>query len=144
MSTSHHSARRVRQFPTVEQYMTASPRTISPGSTIATAHRLMRSAGIRHLPVTEKGVIVGEVSVRDLLLLESLPKVDAGEARVYEAMVRDVFLVAPEAPLAEVVETMIDRKLGSAIVVDGPSVVGVLTTIDALRALHELLEQAGD
>jgi acetoin utilization protein AcuB len=121
--------------------MTASPRTISPGSSLAQAHRAMRGAGIRHLPVVEKNVVVGVLSARDLLLLESLPKVDQNEARVYEAMVRDVFSVAPDTPLGEVVETMIARKLGSAIVVDGPNVVGVLTTIDALHALHELLER---
>jgi len=136
-----HSTQRVRQYPTVAQYMTASPRTISPGSTLAQAHRAMRGAGIRHLPVVEKNVVVGVLSARDLLMLESLPKVDQNEARVYEAMIRDVFSVAPNAPLGEVVETMIARKLGSAIVVDGPNVVGVLTTIDALHALHELLEQ---
>jgi acetoin utilization protein AcuB len=121
--------------------MSASPRTISPGSSLATAHRLMRSLGIRHLPVMEKGVVVGILSARDLLMLETLPKVDPAEARVYEAMIRDVFVVAPEAALGEVVQTMIERKLGSAVVADGPHVVGVLTTIDALRALHELLEQ---
>jgi acetoin utilization protein AcuB len=125
----------------VGQFMSASPRTISSGSTLATAHRLMRVAGIRHLPVVEKGALVGVLSARDLLMLESLPKVDPNEARVYEAMVRDVFAVPHDAPLGEVVETMIDRKLGSAIVVDGPNVLGVLTTIDALEALHELLEQ---
>jgi acetoin utilization protein AcuB len=141
---SKHSVQRVRQYPVVGQYMTASPRTISSGSSLATAHRLMRAAGIRHLPVVEKGVVVGILSARDLLLLESLPKVDPNEARVYEAMVRDVFAVPPDAPLGEVVETMIARKLGSAIVVDGPNVVGVLTTIDALEALHQLLEQERD
>jgi acetoin utilization protein AcuB len=121
--------------------MTASPRTISPDAALAHAHQVMRGAGIRHLPVCEKGVVVGVISARDLLLLESLPNVDPKEARVYEAMIRDVFSVPPETPLGEVVETMVARKLGSAIVVDGSNVVGVLTTIDALQALHELLEQ---
>jgi acetoin utilization protein AcuB len=139
-----HSIQRVRQFPTVGQYMSVSPRTIAPGRSIASAHRLMRAAGIRHLPVVEKGVVVGVLSARDLLLLESLPKVDPDEARVSEAMIHDVFSVSPDAPLGEVVETMIDRKLGSAIVVDGPTIVGVLTTIDALQALHTLLEPGGE
>jgi acetoin utilization protein AcuB len=140
--SAKQSAQRVHQYPAVGQYMSASPRTISPGSSLAQAHRLMRGAGIRHLPVVEKGVVVGVLSARDILLLESLPKVDPNEARVYEAMIRDVYAVAPDSPLGEVVETMIERKIGSTIVVDGPNVVGVLTTIDALHALHDLLEQA--
>jgi acetoin utilization protein AcuB len=83
-------------------------------------------------------VVVGALSARDLLLLEWLRKVDPNEARVYEAMIRDLFSVSPGASLGEVVETMIARKLGSAIVADGPNFIGVLTTIDALRALHIL------
>jgi acetoin utilization protein AcuB len=138
-----HRLAHIRQYPTVRQHMTSSPRTISPASSLATAHRLMRSSGIRHLPVLDHGKVVGIVSARDLLLLESLPNVSPGEAHVYEAMVRDVFTVAPETPLGEVVETMIDRKLGSAVVVEGEHVVGVLTTIDALTALHGMLEEQG-
>jgi acetoin utilization protein AcuB len=89
----------------------------------------------------EHGQVVGIVSARDLLLLETLPNVSPGEAHVYEAMVRDVFTVSPETPLGEVVETMIERKVGSAVVVEDDHVVGVLTTIDALAALHGLLEE---
>ncbi len=58
-----------------------------------------------------------------------------------EAMVQDVFSVTPDAPIGEVIETMIERKLGSAIVSEGDRVIGVFTTIDALRALHQLLER---
>jgi len=45
------------------------------------------------------------------------------------------------APIAEVVETMIQKKVGSALVGAGDRIVGVFTTIDALLALHELLER---
>jgi CBS domain-containing protein len=34
-----------------------------------------------------------------------------------------------------------DRKVGSAIVCEGDRVLGAFTTIDALRALHHLLER---
>jgi acetoin utilization protein AcuB len=61
---------------------------------------------------------------------------------VEEAMVEDVFIVDPDAPVGEVVEQMIARKLGSAVVCRDERVIGVFTTIDALRALHELLESS--
>ena len=102
---------------------------------------MMLDQGIRHLPVLDGGKIVGLLSERDLLLVESLPGVNPTDVRVEEAMVQNVFTVEPETPVGEVVETMIERKLGSALVTEGERVIGVFTTIDALRALHELLER---
>jgi len=101
----------------------------------------MRTHHIRHLPVLDSGRVVGVVSERDLTLVSSLPGVDAGKVAVEEAMVEDVFVVDPDAPIAEVVETMIQKKVGSALVGAGERIVGVFTTIDALLALHELLER---
>ena len=56
-------------------------------------------------------------------------------------MVQNVFTVDPDAPIGEVVETMIERKVGSAVVCRDERVVGVFTTIDALQAFHETLER---
>jgi acetoin utilization protein AcuB len=121
--------------------MTPGPHTIARRRSLAAAQDLMRTHRIRHLPVLESGQIVGLVSQRDLLLVETLPGVSPGDVRVEEAMVTDVVTVAPDAPVGEVVESMLERKIGSVVVTDGDRVVGVFTTIDALRALHELLEE---
>jgi acetoin utilization protein AcuB len=59
--------------------------------------------------------------------------------RAEEAMVENVLTTSPEAPLAEVIEAMLERKAGSAVVVENERVVGVFTTIDAMRALLERL-----
>ena len=101
----------------------------------------MRENQVRHLPVLDGGRILGVVSERDILLVESLPGVNPTDVRVEEAMVQDVFTVAPDTPVGEAIEQMIQRKLGSAIVCEGERVLGVFTTIDALRALHRLLER---
>ena len=101
----------------------------------------MRDHQVRHLPVVEHDRVVGMLSQRDILIMESLPGVNPTEVRVEEAMVRDVFIAAPDAPVGEVVETMIERKLGSTVVSEGERVLGVFTTTDALRALHDLLER---
>ena len=71
--------------------------------------------------------------------MESLPGVNPTDVRVEEAMVQNVFTAAPDEPVAEIVQTMVQRKLGSAVVMEGDRVIGVFTTIDALRALAELL-----
>ena len=139
--TSRKVAARVRQYPEVREHMTPSPLTIAPISSLSKAVKTMRAHRVRHLPVVDAGRVVGVLSQRDILIMESLPGVNPTEVRVEEAMVRDVFTVGPDAPLGEVIETMIDRKLGSTIVCEGDRVLGVFTTIDALRALHALLER---
>ena len=123
--------------------MTDSPHTIGPTRSLAVARKMMLEHGVRHLPVLDGGRIVGLLSERDLLLVESLPGVNPTDVRVEEAMVQNVFTVEPDAPVGETVETMIERKLGSAVVSVGERITGVFTTIDALRALHELLEPRG-
>lgn len=122
----------------VEQHMTVSPVVIGVGDTLADAHRLMRERGIRHLPVLDAGRLVGVVSQRDLYLAESLSSVDPATDTVREAMSGEPYAVAPGAPLEEVAATMAARRLGSAIVVDRGVVIGVFTTVDALRALASL------
>ena len=131
----------VRQYPAIREHMTPSPVTIARSRSLAAAQQVMRAHQVRHLPVLDGGRIVGVVSERDILLVESLPGVTPAEVRVEEAMVQDVYAVPPDAPIGEVIETMIERKLGSAIVSEGERVIGVFTTIDALRALHQLLER---
>jgi acetoin utilization protein AcuB len=121
--------------------MTPSPVTVGRSSSLAAAGQIMRKHNVRHLPVLSGGLIEGVISERDLLLLETMPGVNPTVVQVEEAMVSDVFTVSPETPVGEAIETMIDRKLGSAIVCDGERVLGVFTTVDALRALHRLLER---
>jgi acetoin utilization protein AcuB len=131
----------VKQYPEIREYMTPSPYTIAPNRSLSAAHQTMRDHQVRHLPVIERGLVVGVVSQRDLALIESLPGVNPTDVRVEDAMVRDVFTVPPETPIGEAIETLIERKLGSAIVCEGDRVIGVFTTIDALAALHNLLER---
>src|SRR5262249_10830073 len=101
------SAPSVRQYPEVREYMTPAPHTIAPTSSLAKAVRTMRDHQVRHLPVVDHDRVVGVLSQRDILIMESLPGVNPTEVRVDEAMVREVFTAVPETPVGEVVETMI-------------------------------------
>jgi acetoin utilization protein AcuB len=121
--------------------MTPTPHTIGPTRSLAVARKMMADNQVRHLPVLDGGHIVGLLSERDLFLVESLPGVNPTDVRVEEAMVQNVFTAEPDTPIGEVVATMIERKLGSTVICEGEQVVGVFTTIDALQALHVLLEK---
>jgi acetoin utilization protein AcuB len=128
-----------KSIPAVRKYMTTSPHSIGREQTLAVAHAMMRKHAFRHLPVLEGGKLVGLVTLRDLHLLETLKDVDATKVTVEEAMTADVYAVSPDAPLDEVAAEMAERKYGCSIVMDNGHVVGVFTTVDACRALHELL-----
>jgi acetoin utilization protein AcuB len=126
--------------PKVRDYMTVTVHTIGRDQTLEQAHRLMRKFKIRHLPVLEGGKLVGIVSLRDLNLIETLRDVDPTEVSVEDAMTEDTYVVSPETSLREVAAEMEKRKLGSAVVMRAERIVGVLTTIDTLRALVDVLQ----
>lgn len=51
----------------VDEFMTSDPETVSPRDTLAVALFKMDVGGCRHLPVVEKGVPLGILSVRDVI-----------------------------------------------------------------------------
>jgi acetoin utilization protein AcuB len=125
--------------PTIRQFMTRNPHTIGREQSLEVAHRVMREHRVRHLPVLEGGKLVGVLSQRDLHLIETLRDVDPATTTVDEAMTMDVYVAAPNTPLAEVAHVMAENKYGSAVVVDRAKIVGMFTTVDALSALAQWL-----
>ncbi len=127
---------------TIAHYMTPSPHTIGVNQPLAVAHRLMREHNIRHLPVLDCGELVGLVSQRDLLFIETLKDVDPNQVTVAEAMSPSPYVVSPHAQLERVVANMATRKLGAAVIVQRKDVLGVFTSVDALHVLSELLSRS--
>ncbi len=123
----------------VRDYMTPLPQVIGVDQTLAAAARRMHLLAVRHLPVVDDGVLVGILSERDVALVRSSRSIDPEEASVEEAMTPDPYAVGPEMPLALVVQTMAERKVGSAVVIERGRVIGLLTTTDALALLADLL-----
>jgi acetoin utilization protein AcuB len=124
--------------PTVGDYMTADPVTIGRAQLASRALDLMQQRSIRHLPVLHEGKLCGVVSHRELHVLEELELVH--ELVLVDAvMTRDPLVVTPTDTLKATIERMILLKVGSAVVEEGGKVVGILTTIDALRALADRL-----
>jgi len=117
--------------------MTRQPWTITSDATLEQARQLMREHQIRHLPVLEGGKLAGIVSERDLHR-----RADDPQARVRDAMTVDVLVAGAKDPLDRVVEEMSDRKYGSTVVLGSDGrIEGILTTVDGLRFLAELLER---
>ncbi|MEA2367034.1 MAG: hypothetical protein QOE69_3246 [Thermoleophilaceae bacterium] len=52
-----------------------------------------------------------------------------------EHMSRDLLTVAPDEPLQEVAQRMVDRDVGAVLVMKGTELAGILTERDVLRAV---------
>src|SRR5450759_4089627 len=50
----------------ISSWMTRDPKTIDPTVDVDDAMKMMLDSGCRHLPVVERGQVVGMVSMRDL------------------------------------------------------------------------------
>ncbi len=128
-----------KPIPTIQKHMTTSPHAIGADQPLTRAHAMMKEHQIRHLPVLDGGVLVGMLTERDLALIEVLRDVDPHRVMAEDAMSTSVYAVKPETPLDEVVANMAEHKYGSAVVMQNNRVVGIFTTVDACRALAELL-----
>jgi acetoin utilization protein AcuB len=103
----------------------------------------MREHAIRHLPVVDDETIVGVVSVGDLHLIETIAEFPLEAVGVDEAMTPNPYVVGPETSVDDVVETMARKKYGCAIVADDDGhLLGIFTTIDAMRTLAGVLHAA--
>jgi acetoin utilization protein AcuB len=132
----------------VEDAMTKSVLTLTPGQSLRDAINLLRSKRIRHLPVVEEKKLVGIVTDRDVK--RATPSVLSGVAKeeydsalatikVGQLMTREPITVTRKSKLKAAVEIFIEQKVGALPVVDNGHLVGILTEIDILRVAHDLL-----
>ena len=125
----------------IGHYMTSNPLTVEGGERLEAAQSLMRERGIRHLPVVDDGVLVGILSDRDVHFSRSLRTMDPTELLVRDAMTPSPLTLTPRMPLREVAMMMAQFRCGSVLIVDQGQLVGIFTTVDALRVLAELLAE---
>lgn len=128
--------------------MTRDPLTATPGMALKTASGLLQKHRIRHLPVVDRGKLVGIVTDRDIRralpsdatslevheLLYLLDKVE-----VHEIMTKEVTTVTPDTPVEEAARLMAEKRIGGLPVLDGERLVGIITETDVLTAFVELM-----
>jgi acetoin utilization protein AcuB len=98
--------------------------TVAPDDTSDKVFSLLTAKGIRHLPVVERGKLVGSVSDRDLKRVmgpqPGLPwKIQSGRLaltlstrRVSSFMPSGLVTIAPDAEATEAASIMIKNKIG--------------------------------
>ncbi len=128
--------------PLIHEFMTQQPQTIEGKESLDAAHKIMSTFGIRHLPVTTDGIVAGILSQRELDLAMQIEVVDSKQLIVLDACSEKPYIAYPETPLREVVGVMAREHLGSAIIMENAKPVGIFTTVDACRVLHDFIEKS--
>jgi acetoin utilization protein AcuB len=99
--------------------------------------RHMRKHHCHHVPIMDGPRLYGILSREDLH--EHALRAGAGAEPVAgDVCTREPLTVEPMAPVVEVARAMLERGVGSALVVDGDVLVGIFTRTDALRLIAEL------
>ena len=127
---------------TVKEIMTTDVSTLGRNDTLDLADDMMTLERIRHLPVLDEGRVVGVVSQRDLFRSALAAALGYGEnaqkrllrtIRVKEVMSEPPMTVSPEATAKEAIRLMLEHKIGCLPVVEGHTLVGMVTETDILR-----------
>jgi len=135
--------------------MTANVVTVAPDTPVTEIVKLLLSRGISGVPVVDAGKVVGVVSEGDLLRRAELGTqkrrgswltfftgtatlaedyVRAHAERAGDIMTRDVVSVAPTADIADIADMMEERRVKRVPVIDGDTLVGIVSRSNLLRA----------
>jgi acetoin utilization protein AcuB len=134
----------------VRDYMTRHPVMVEPTTSIVEAQGIMAEARVRHLPVIETGKrLIGLVTRQSM----RIPPTELGSLNVWEitrllsnltikdVMVKqeDLVTIEPNATLEEASQLMVQKKIGCLPVLEEGIVVGIITEIDLLAQLMEMM-----
>jgi len=128
----------------VKDWMIAPVITVEASSPISAAHHLMKNNNVRRLPVLNNDKLVGIITIGDVR--EASPS-DATTLSIWELnylwaqltaekiMTRNIITVSPDTPIVDAAEIMLEKKISGLPVVEGDTLVGILTESDIFRML---------
>jgi CBS domain-containing protein len=111
-----------------------------PDDTVFQALQLLAEYEVGALMVMDQGKVLGVVSERDYTRKIALQGRNSKETRVKDIMTRDVVSVKPNVGTRECMEMMSEKKIRHLPVIDGDTVLGMISIrdlMDDIIADHE-------
>ena len=116
----------------VRDRMTTRVQTAAPDDTVAAVCEMFRRRRIRHVPVVAAGRLIGIVSDRDVRA--TVP----ADTVVESVMMPRPATTTPGTPVEVAAALLRERKIGALPVLEGDTLVGIVSESDLLGALVDL------
>lgn len=131
--------------------MTPDPVTVEETASVGSVIQTLYEVDVRHVPVVRRGELVGVVSSHDLRTYTPTGALAAEgrdalaralEEPISHALTGDPIFVNTEDDITDVIELMIDQRIGAVPVVapGGRELVGIISYVDVLREAQGLFE----
>lgn len=131
----------------INEIMQRDVAALDPSSSLLDAVDLMHERGVRHIPLIRAGEVVGIVSDRDVRcymsdIFEQLQERTAGAYKkslpLSQVMQAKPLAVDPAADVLDVIDVMLENKIGAVVVSDSRGrIQGIVSYEDLLRLLRD-------
>lgn len=127
-----------------QDIMTANPIRVDITTSLQEVAEQLFAQDVRHLPVVRGQELVGIVSSRDLAPYTMGLQKNTGDLSlvpVGEILTTDVLTVNTEHDISEVIELMIDHRVGAIPVIEAGTrhLQGIISYVDVLKTMQERL-----
>jgi acetoin utilization protein AcuB len=135
---------RMKSDESVSHLMSRDPVVLTTENKPSDARKLMQKHGVHHLPVVEDGRFIGLITANDLLRVafgdtykQDSRMVDAllDTMTIRDVMQEDVVTVQKDESISRAADLLADGSFHSLPVLDGETLVGVITSTDLIRKL---------
>lgn len=138
----------------VSRWMSKKVYTVVPSDRLVDAFEIMQERRIRHIPVVEKGKLVGIISDRDVRIYLPTRVHLEGASSAYSKTLMQTTIksvlkskpitVSSASTIREAAEIMCREKVGALPVVDDAKLVGIVSAEDVLWAFVDNIQNLRD
>ncbi len=111
--------------------------TAAPGAAVIEAVRVMAENDIGSLVVMENGRMAGMLTFREVLQALDQKGGQLGALKITDIMVRDPVQASPHLEVMELRRVMLERHARYVPVIDGGTLLGVVSFHDVAKAVYE-------
>ncbi|AEV30482.1 CBS-domain-containing membrane protein [Sphaerochaeta pleomorpha str. Grapes] len=132
----------------IERRMTRNPVTATPDMSVAEASALMKREKVHRLPVLDKDKkLVGIITEKDILYASPSPATSLSihemayllsKLTVKKLMSKNVVTITKDTTVEEAARMMVDQDLSCLPVMEGDSLIGIVSKSDMFKILLEL------